>query len=339
MNIKAIAARSLSMILLLRVALVIVAAFVVATGNRRTALAAGSLLFEEKFENASVASRGWYDNTTLSLSTAEHIPGSAASLEYHWTAGSAVPINGGAARHLFSASDSVQISFWLKYSSNWVGQNQVNYGHHEFYVLTDKDPAYSNLAYTHLTGYIEENNGVAQVAIQDGANIDETKVGVDLRGITENRAVSGCNGTYPDGYATLSCYIASGSTHWNGKQWKTGGTFFDSTPGSPTYKNSWHRIDVLFMMNSIQNGIGQQDGAVQYWYDGQSVIDHRNVVFRTGQNPTMRFNQFVMAPFMGDDSPVDQRFWIDDLTVVTGPSVIPTTAAPPRAPTNLRVTP
>jgi len=296
--------------------------------------ATANLLFEEKFENANVASRGWYDNTTVSLSTTEHIPGSSASLEYRWMLSSTAPINGGSARHLFTPTDSVYVSYWLKYSANWVGQNQVSFGHHEFYLLTDKDPAYSNLAYTHLTGYIEENHGVAQLAIQDGANIDETKIGVDLRGVTENRAVSGCNGTYPDGYATLSCYVASPTAHWNGKQWKTTGIYFDSTPGSSTYKNNWHQIEVFLKMNSIQNGIGQQDGFVQYWYDGQLVIDHQNVVLRTGRNPTMKFNQFVMAPYMGNGSPVDQRFWIDDLTVATAP---PTTVAVPAAPSNLRI--
>ena len=133
-----------------------------------------NILLEEKFEDANVASRGWYDNTALSLSTTEHIPGSTASLQYRWTPGSTAPINGGSARRLFTPTDSVHVSYWVKYSANWVGQNQVSFGHHEFYRLTDKDPAYSNLAYTHLTGYIEENNGVAELAIQDGANIDDT---------------------------------------------------------------------------------------------------------------------------------------------------------------------
>jgi hypothetical protein len=293
-----------------------------------------TILFTENFENANLASRGWYDNTTVSLSTTEHIPGSIASLEYRWTPSATVPINGGSTRRLFTPTDSVYISYWLKYSANWVGQNQVSFGHHEFYLLTDKSPAFSSLAYTHLTGYIEENNGVVQLAIQDGANIDETRIGIDLRGVTENRAVAGCNGTYPDGYATLSCYQGSPTAHWNGKQWRTTGIYFDSSPSSSTYKNNWHRIGVFFKMNSIQNGIAQPDGVVQYWYDGQLVIDHQNVVLRTGQNPTMKFNQFVMAPFMGDGSPVDQRFWIDDLMVATSR---PAGSGSLPAPQNLRV--
>ena len=293
-----------------------------------------TILFTENFENSNLASRGWYDNTTVSLSTVEHIPGSTASLEYRWTPNATVPINGSSTRRLFTPTDSVYVSYWLKYSANWVGQNQVSYGHHEFYLLTDVSPQFSGLAFTNLTGYIEENNGVAQVAIQDGANIDQTKIGIDLRGVTENRDVSGCNGTYPDGYATLSCFIGSPPTYWNDKQWRTAGIYFDSSPSSSKYKNNWHHIGVFFKMNSIQNGIGQPDGVVQYWYDDQLVIDHQNVVLRTGQHPTMKFNQFVMGPFMGNGSPVDQSFWIDDLSVATSR---PMSSGSLPAPQNLRV--
>jgi hypothetical protein len=47
----------------------------------------------------------------------------------------------------------------------------------------------------------------------------------------------------------------------------------------------------------------------------------------------MKFNQFVMAPYMGNGSPVDQSFWIDDLTVATAPPA--TVVAAPAPPSNL----
>jgi hypothetical protein len=145
--------------------------------------------------------------------------------------------------------------------------------------------------------------------------------------------VSGCNGTFPDGYATLSCYAVSANTHWNGKQWRTP-KIFDSTPGSSSYKGDWHKIEVFFKLNSIQNGIGQRNGIIQYWQDGRVLIDRHDVVFRTSQHASMKFNQFVMAPFLGEGSPVDQRFWIDDLLLATAP---PTSIPAPNAPTNLRI--
>jgi len=286
-----------------------------------------SILFTEDFEDANVASRGWYDNTTVSLSTTEHVIGSAASLQYRWLPGARQPINGAALRKAFTSSDAVYVSYWVKYSSNYTGSNRP-YHPHEFYLLTDQNSNFNNLAYTYLTAYIEQNEGVPSLAIQDGQNIDETKISVDLTATTEARAVAGCNGTLPDGYVNLSCYLAGPGEHWNAKEWKAPGVYFSDTPG-PTYKNEWHHVEAFFKLNSLQNGKGVADGILQYWYDGQLVIDRTNVIMRTAQHPTMKFNQFIIAPYIGDSSPVDQSFWIDDLMLATSRSTSDTTPAPP----------
>jgi hypothetical protein len=47
------------------------------------------------------------------------------------------------------------------------------------------------------------------------------------------------------------------------------------------------------------------------------LIDHGNIIMRTGSHPAMRFNQFLIAPYIGDGSPVDQTIWFDGLTVAT----------------------
>ncbi len=57
---------------------------------------------------------------------------------------------------------------------------------------------------------------------------------------------------------------------------------------------------------------------VRYWFDGQLVIEHANVLLRTGAHPNMKFNQLLIAPYIGDGSPVDQTMWVDNLTVATG---------------------
>jgi hypothetical protein len=71
-------------------------------------------------------------------------------------------------------------------------------------------------------------------------------------------------------------------------------------------------------MNSIVGGKGVNDGVVQYWFDGQLIIDHHDVLLRTGANAAMQFNQLVIAPYIRDGSPVTQSLWIDNLTVGTG---------------------
>jgi hypothetical protein len=84
----------------------------------------------------------------------------------------------------------------------------------------------------------------------------------------------------------------------------------------------------------VVGGIGQTNGVLKYWLDGALIIDQNSVIFRTGANPNMAFNQFVIAPYIGDGSPADQRFWMDDLTVATSRPASPVSLP---APQNLRV--
>lgn len=274
----------------------------------------GSILFSEGFEDANLASRGWYDNTNLQVTSAEHIPGSTRALEFNFNQGDTSPTTGGAIRKKFTGTEQVYVSYYVKYSSNWQGSNQ-SYHPHEFYLLTNKSDDWSNLANTHLTAYIEQNEGEPLIAIQDGQNVDTSNINVDLTSVTENRAVAGCNGD-SDGYGPGTCY-ASGGKYYNGKQWRAGANYFQDNSG-PYYKNDWHLVEVLFKLNSITNGQANNDGVIKYLYDGVPIIDVADVVFRTGQHADMKFNQFVIGPYIGSGSPVDQSFWIDNLTISTG---------------------
>jgi hypothetical protein len=287
------------------------------TGNKTVSeyTKPGEILFTEAFEDTAIFSRGWYDNHNIQISYSEHVKGSKASAEFHFPAGATTPVSGGSIRHKFKETESVCVSYYVKHSENWTGSDR-NYHPHEFYLLTNVDGDYSNLAFTHLTAYIEENEGVPQLSIQDGANIDQSRIKEDLTDITEKRAVAGCNGD-SDGYGNGSCY-PRGKNYWNGKTWRAGKIYYTSTPGK-YYKEDWHHVDAFFRLNSIVNGKGVPDGIIRYWYDGELVIDVNNAMIRTGQHPDMKFNQFVMGPYIGDGSPVDQTFWIDNLELSTTP--------------------
>jgi len=86
-----------------------------------------------------------------------------------------------------------------------------------------------------------------------------------------------------------------------------------------------------------------RDGVVAYWYDGNPVFSHADVVLRTGVHPGMAFNQLLVAPYIGDGSPADQTYWIDDLLVATGRPLSPPRPPGggwlPSPPTNLRIVP
>jgi hypothetical protein len=277
-----------------------------------------TVLFEERFEDGNFAGRGWYDiySSQPSLST-DHITGSTHSLQVNFTPGASTPTPNTSARHLFAPSSSVYLRYWVKYSTNWVGSGET-FHPHEFHFLTTEDGDFAPLASDALTLYIEQNyqsnGGSASIGAQDARNIDLTRINQDLTNITENRAVSGCNGN-PEPGVTGDCY-QSGGAYYNGRTWRSAAPVFLPNPG-PGYKADWHEIEVYFQLNSIVNGKAQPDGIAQYSIDGRMVIDRRNVYFRTGARPNMKFNQFIMAPYFGDGSPIAQTIWYDDLIVQT----------------------
>jgi hypothetical protein len=270
------------------------------------------MLFQEHFDDAQLESRGWYDWTNPLLSTAVRAATSHRSLEYTFDAGATKPSAGSVLRRKLSPSDSVYLSYYVKYSRNWVGSQQL-YHPHEFHFLTTADDDWSGLSNTHLTVYVEQNAGTPLIAIQDGANIDQSRASEDLTRITEHRAVAGCNGS-GDAYAG-HCYVA-GHSWMNEKKWPSPKALFTSTPG-PFDKADWHFVEAYIKLNAIAGGRAVNDGVVQYWFDGRPVIEHRDVLLRTAAHPTMQFNQLVIAPYIGDGSPIAQSMWIDDLSVAT----------------------
>jgi hypothetical protein len=275
---------------------------------------AGVLLFEELFEDTDWASRGWYDGPNMEITEAEHIPGSGHSCLWHWRKAGDIGVAGTGGRVLFRPVTDVTLSFYIKHSENWKW-TEVNWHPHEFHFITDVDPPYIGPAHTHLTFYVEAVNGKPRLGIQDGMNIDESRIGQDLLGITEKRAVAGCNGD-SDGYGNGTCYRAGRAGYANGKHWEPDRVYFSDEPG-PYYKGDWHHVKARFKLNSVVDGIGIRDGLLQYWFDGVLVMDYQQVVFRTGQHPDMKINQFLMAPYFGPGVPHEQRIWIDNLRIYT----------------------
>jgi hypothetical protein len=280
----------------------------------------GTVLFSENFEDTNFGARGWYDLAGMtSLSASDHAPGSAHSLQVSFAQGALKPSPGVNARHLFTPSAAVYVRFWIKHSTNWVGSGHT-YHPHEFYLLSTLDDQYAGPSFNYLDAYIEDNwmsdGGHPLLIAQDGENIDVTRINQDLTTVTENRAIAGCNGN-PDNTAEITCY-QSGSDWYNGKTWRAAQAAYVDAAG-PNYKGDWHKVEAYYKLNSIVNGTAQRDGVAQLWVDGVLYIDRHDLEFRTGAHPTLQFNQFVMAPYIGDGSPVAQSLWYDDLVVMTAP--------------------
>ncbi len=287
----------------------------------------GTLLFQETFEDNAFAARGWYDNTSMVTTTAQHLPGGLSAAELHFTAGATTPVAGGAARHLFPATPALYVGYWVKYSSNWVGSGQP-YHPHEFLVMSDLDGDWDGPSNNWLTAYIEDNyqnGGIPRLALQDNKAIN-TSLGVppvNLVSLTEDRSVAGCNGVVEPSVVT-TCFNMP--PWYNDKELSAPQVFFQPAPG-PGYKGDWNHVEVYLQINSVVGGVGVADGVMQYWFNGALAVDRHDVLFRTGARPNINFHQFLIAPYIGDGSPVDQYMWIDDLTVATGRLASPPSAA------------
>ena len=88
-------------------------------------------LLRDDFEDTGFGTRGWYDfANTPTLTDTTHIAGSTRALEVRFAAGATTP-PWGLGRRLFAPSPTVYVSYWVKYSPNWVGSGQL-YHPHEF---------------------------------------------------------------------------------------------------------------------------------------------------------------------------------------------------------------
>lgn len=288
------------------------------SGGTTTGGTTGEVLLQEAFDDTSTSTRGWYDAGAAAPAIASD-PQRGKVLEYAYTSGASTPTTG-ALRHLFPESDEVTLTYNIKYQAGWqwvAGDS----GPHELYLMTNLDDAWKGPAQSHGTTYIEMHQGIQRLGFQDALNIDQTQIGVNLAGVSENRGVFGCNGTsdkYPDGI----CWGSSGSMI-NGKLW--------DVPMTPIQNDRWYQVKVHFKMNSIVNGVGVADGVMEYWLDGQLLLSLHDVMIRTGANPNLKWNQIMIAPYFHNGTSQPQKFWIDDLSINS------TSATAPSAPTGLRI--
>lgn len=282
------------------------------------------IFFTENFDDAKFGARGWYDSAGAggTVDSANHVSGSTASFNCHWALGGTDCAGGTPHRHLFTASPTVYVSFWMKLGSQavtWRGSGQP-FHPHLIQLLTDADNAFVGPNSSLFSALIETSLFTPRIAEADSAAVNAGSVGKDLLASAMPHSVAGCNG---DQNASATCYPCSpycNSTYWDAV--------------SPAFvNNQWHHVEFYAAMNSTSVlGIANKDGVFKYWVDGNLVINYTNVYLRSGNNPNRKFNQLLLAPYIGNGSPIAQDLWIDDLVVADQPS-----ASQLPAPKNLRV--
>jgi hypothetical protein len=243
---------------------------------------AAGLLFHEGFEDAQLAKRGWYDGQRFAISRVGAQAGDGC-IAYHWKANTTNPEGSSAVRRLFEPTDTVYLRFFIKLSPGW-GWTGRSYHPHLMHFLTTENAKYHGPAASHLTVYIEPQEGKLRLAAQDIQNRDTA------HGLTQGPLRGGFNGTFYDSKDTL---------------------FTD---------DAWHCVEAMFRLNTLDLARDRPnaDGEVRAWFDGKLVVEHTDVILRSTDFPNMKFNQFLLAPYFGPGLlPHEQTLWIDELSVGT----------------------
>jgi hypothetical protein len=285
--------------------------------NRSSASYKGAVLLVEHFDDASFAARGWYDGPGGLISTIDHAPGSVASFECRFDAGSTSCLDGGPQRHGFASTDALYVAQWAKRSTAARGTIALANA------ISDADAMFVGPFSSHLDVVLNIDDGGAALAIvTDSLNVDPACVKTTGGGIVgcggnfdtysfgEARAVSACNGVAPDA-ARWACEPETGSPPYSNA------VFFAST-ATPLADDTWHFIESFVAMNSIAGGIGQHDGTLRYWVDGTLVLASDQMLLRTGALPQLGWNQLFFGPYINTGAPAAQSIWLDELTVAVG---------------------
>ncbi len=275
-----------------------------------TTFSVTEVLLTENFDDLDFSNRGWYDNINQNLSIAQPLENSVSSVQYSFVKSDTVTSGGPTMRHSFTESESIYLSFYIKYSENWRGSAN-NSGASFINLLTNKDSNFTGPGTNFFSLHIQQDSGRPVIYFSDSKNIDSNRIGVNLTDSTENRAVAGCNGE-GDGYGLGVC-IPSDTTYSNAKFFKKENRYFQDNLGNYN-KNDWHQIKIHIKLNSIVNNKGVADGVIRYWFDNNLVMGFNHILFRTNTHNDMKFNQIVLAPQLSS-SPTLQTFWLDSLSV------------------------
>jgi hypothetical protein len=275
----------------------------------------GAVLFVEHFDDTMLSSRGWYDSPGGVIDTTEHAPGSVASFQCNFLAGANMCQSGRPGRIALPSTDPLYFSMWIKRTAA-VGALGITYW------IPDAETAFVPPFSTHLTVLYGAEDANPGIALSDSSEVDTSCVketdgtvigcggNFDTYPFGEARAVSACNG------------VASDVTRWGcvPDTTSTSGYANDAFRAAATTAftdGAWHFVEGFFATSTIAGGVGQPDGVVRYWVDGQVALASDHILMRTAAQPQLAWNQLLLAPYL-EVPGAAQTLWIDELTIAIG---------------------
>lgn len=276
----------------------------------------GTTLLSESFENDSWSARSWYDGTDSTGTTSGGYSGNA--LEWTWTSSATKPTGFSTIRRKFTASNEFLIEYYVKYETGWRGSGQ-NYHPHLVQIASSEDTDYQGTGDSNSMLYFESVANTSspytnyyQVAHQDMQRVNQSEgtPPVDLRETTETRSANHCNTPYSASGATGGDCYADGADYYSANRWRAQAITIPA--------NEWVLVQVYIKGNTFSGGEGNFDGILRAWVGGDLAVESEQVLFAAGvYESVMAWDKLILAPYIGDGSPIEQSMWIDELTIST----------------------
>lgn len=295
--------------------------------------AKAELIFSESFEDNNWSSRGWYDGTD---STGVHSGGYLGNaLRWIWNSDATQPTGFSTIRNSFNQTDELFIEYYIKFDANWRGSG-LNYHPHMIHLLSTDDGVWQGLSRTNNSIYLEAITNtsspydiVPTIAAQDylRTNASFGTPPNNLVAITETRSAYHCNTPAYLSGASGTCYNDGGGWY-SANSWKA--------PEIIIPKDQWVKVEAYFKKNTFGGGVANFDGLMQMWINDELAIDKNTVLYAANYYNDTAWDKIILAPWIGDGSPIAQEMWLDEFKIYdslsSGADVIA-----PSAPTGLNI--
>lgn len=295
--------------------------------------AKADLIFSESFENNNWSARGWYDGTdSVGVQSGGHV---GNALRWNWGDGATQPTGFSTIRNSFTQTDELFIEYYMKFDNGWRGSG-LTYHPHMIHLQSVDDDIWQGLSRANNSIYLEAiseinspYNIIPIIATQDFYRVNTT-YGTppnDLTATTETRSAYHCNTPASLSGATGICYNDGGGWY-SANMW--------SSPEIIIPKDQWVKVEAYFKKNTFGGGVANFDGTMQMWINDELAIDKSTVLYATNYYNTTQWDKIILAPWIGDGSPIAQSMWLDEFKIYDSlPSGGDTN--PPSAPIGLNV--
>lgn len=295
--------------------------------------AKADLIFSESFENNNWSSRNWYDGTDSTGVQSGGYIGNA--LRWSWGSSATQPTGFSTIRNSFAQTDELFIEYYMKFDNGWRGSG-LNYHPHMIHIQSTDDDIWQGLSRANNSIYLEAISETSSpydivpvIATQDFYRVNTT-YGTppnNLTTTTETRSAYHCNTPASLSGATGVCYNDGGG-------WYSANMWSSSEIMIP--KDQWVKFGAYFKKNTFGGGVANFDGIMRMWINDELAIDKSTVLYATNYYNATEWDKIILAPWIGDGSPIVQTMWLDEFKIYDNLIVGGDTIAP-NSPTGLNV--